>query len=152
MALNFEDCPMKRGTTFDHMDTSMPSAVVRERYRQMLHECPVAHSDRYGGLDYILRYDDVRVVLQDAETYTTVDGVQIPDTGLPKIPALEYDPPMHGVMRALMDGLLNPRAVRAFEPTMVRLADLLIDGFASWGAANLVTEYCDLLPALVIGR
>ena len=139
-------------TEFDHTDMSVPASVVRDRYEQMLQECPVAHSDRYGGFDYISRYDDVRTVLHDPAAFTTTDGVFIPDSGLPKIPALEDDPPEHTAMRALMNGPLNPRAVRAFEPTIAQIADVLIDNFADRGTADLAPEFCALLPAIVIGR
>jgi cytochrome P450 len=55
-------------------------------------------------------------------------------------------------MRALMDRPLNPRAVRAFEPTIRQIADQLIESFAARGVADLAPELCDLLPAIVIGR
>lgn len=150
--MSFEITATERAKSFDHTDGSMPATMVREQYRRMREECPVARSDRFGGFDYINRYDDVRAVLQDSDRFMTTGGVAIPVSGMPKIPALECDPPLHGAMRSLMDGVLSPRAVRAFEPTMILLADMLIDGFASRGEANLADEYCDLLPALVIGR
>jgi cytochrome P450 len=51
-----------------------------------------------------------------------------------------------------MDRPLNPRAVRAFEPTIRQIADQLIESFAARGVADLAPELCDLLPAIVIGR
>jgi cytochrome P450 len=141
-----------RITLFDHTDTSVPASVVRERYRHMRKHCPVAHSERYGGFDYLNRYVDVRDALHDTARFSSIDGVFIPESGLPKIPALEHDLPTHTSMRALMDRPLHPRAVRAFETTIREIAGQLITCFAARGVADLAPEFCDLLPAIVIGR
>lgn len=142
----------RTATDFDHTDSSLTAAQVWDRYRQMRQQCPIAHADRHGGFDYVSRYHDVRSVLHDSANYTTTDGVFIPANGLPKIPALEDDPPVHSAMRALMEGVLSPRAVRTFEPTILAIADSLVDSFASRGSADLAAEFCNLLPAIVIGR
>ena len=142
----------QRRTDFDHTDSSVPADVVRQAYSDLREKCPVAHSDRFGGFDYVSRYDDVRRVLTDNTTFSATDGVFIPPSGLPRIPPLEYDPPAHTVLSALMDGPLNSRAVRAFEPTIEEIAHLLIDDFAGAGTADLASQLAEILPALVIGR
>jgi len=152
MTLHENSREEERMTEFDHTDATLPADEVRRRYAEMREHCPIAHSDRFGGLDYISRYNDVRSVLSDAKTFSTTDGVFIPPSGLPKIPPLEYDPPEHTVLTALMDGPLNSRAVRAFEPTIEDIANSLIDGFAAAGTADLATELTEILPAIVIGR
>jgi cytochrome P450 len=147
-----ESARERRITEFDHTDSALSANDVRRMYADMREYCPVAHSDRFGGLDYVSRYDDVRHVLADSQIYTTTDGVFVPPSGLPKIPPLEYDPPAHTVLTALMDGPLNSRAVREFEPTIEEIAHLLIDDFASSGTADLASELTKILPAIVIGR
>ncbi len=141
-----------RITEFDHNDPSVPADRVRQIYADMRESCPVAHSDRFGGLDYVSRYEDVRRILAENAMFHTTDGVFIPPSGLPNIPPLEYDPPEHTVLRALMDGPLNSRAVRAFEPTIEEIAHLLIDGFAGTGFADLASQLTEYLPAIVVGR
>jgi cytochrome P450 len=150
MVFNSQDD--SRMTAFDHTDTSVPAAAVRQRYQDMLQHCPVAHSERYGGFDYVNRYDDVRAALQDNARFSSAEGIFIPQNEFPKIPALEDDPPAHTTMRELMDGPLNPRAVRAFAPAIQQIADQLIDRFSARGAVDLGPEFCDLLPAIVICR
>jgi cytochrome P450 len=93
----------------------------------------------------------VRDALHDTARFSSIDGVFILRSGLPKIPALEDDLPTHTSMRALMDRPLNPRAVGAFEPTIREIAGQLITCFAARGVADLAPEFCDLLPAIVIG-
>jgi hypothetical protein len=44
----------RRITPFDHTDTSVPASVVRERY---------------GGFDYLNRYEDVRDALHNTARF-----------------------------------------------------------------------------------
>ncbi|GAB3891349.1 hypothetical protein GCM10029964_064370 [Kibdelosporangium lantanae] len=44
--------------------------------------------------------------------FSSADGVFIPPSGLPRIPALEFDEPEHSTWRAVLNGPLTPRAVR----------------------------------------
>jgi cytochrome P450 len=92
------------------------------------------------------RYADVRRILLDYQTFSTTDGVFIPPSGLPKITPLEYDPLAHTALRALMDGPLNPRSVRALEPTIKEIAHLCIDDFAGHGFADLAVQLTEICP------
>lgn len=141
-------------TGYDHLDQSVPADEVRALFKRMREGgCPLTHSPHHGGFDYVNRHVDVRAVLEDPQTYSSgADGVFIPGGDLPSIPALEFDEPEHTVWREVLDGPLNPGAVRAFEPTIVEIADLLIDEFAATGAADLATQLAEPLPAIVIGR
>lgn len=47
---------------------------------------------------------------------------------------------------------MTPRAVRAFEPVITEVADILIDDFAAAGEADLADQLTEPLPAIVIGR
>lgn len=141
-----------RLTEFDHNDASVPAADMRRAYADMREQCPIAHSERFGGLDYVSRYADVREILSNSDTFTSGEGVFIPDTGVPRVPPLEFDPPAHTTLRKMMDGPINPRAVRSFEPTIVEIANGLVDEFGARGTADLAAELAEPLPAIVIGR
>ncbi|GAA3307533.1 hypothetical protein GCM10020295_66670 [Streptomyces cinereospinus] len=137
---------------FDHLDGSLTRAEVRRAYTDMREACPVVHSDLHGGFDFLTRYETVRSALSDATSYSSADGVHIPSTGLPPVPALEFDEPEHSAWRKVLDGPLTPRAVRQFEPVITEVVDLLIDEFATAGTADLVNGLTEPLPAIVIGR
>lgn len=138
---------------FDHLDSTLSAADVRRAHAEMRERCPVVHSDRHGGFDYLTRYADVRGALTDPATFSSADGVKIPSTALlPPVPALEFDEPEHTEWRRVLDGPLTPRAVRAFEPVITEVVDLLIDEFARSGKADLVDQLAEPLPAIVIGR
>jgi cytochrome P450 len=140
------------GHTFDHHDSMKYATEVRATYTEMRERCPVSHSDLHSGFDFLSRYADVRRVLDDPESYSSADGVFIPPSGMPPIPALEFDEPRHSEWRALLGGPLIPRAVRAFEPTIREIVEQLIDQFAAAGTADLVSQLAEPLPAIVIGR
>lgn len=138
---------------FDHLDGTLSSSAVRHAHADMRESCPVVHSDRHGGFDYVTRHADVRGALTDPATFSSADGVHIPPSGLlPPVPALEFDEPEHSEWRRVLNGPLTPRAVRAFEPVIAEVVDLLIDEFAAEGRADLVEQFAEPLPAIVIGR
>jgi len=144
---------MTTDPAFDHLDGTLPAHEVHRARAEMREACPVVHSDRHGGFDYLTRYDNVRTALTDTGSFSSADGVHIPPGGLlPPIPALEFDEPEHSEWRRVLNGPLTPRAVRAFEPVVTEVADLLIDDFATVGKADLVDRLTEPLPAIVIGR
>jgi cytochrome P450 len=137
----------------DHLDATLSADEVRRAHADMREAGPVVHSARYGGFDYVTRYATVRSALTDAASFSSADGVHIPPNDLlPPVPALEFDEPEHSEWRKVLDGPLTPRAVRAFEPVIVEVVDLLIDEFAGAGKADLVDQLAEPLPAIVIGR
>lgn len=138
---------------FDHLDGALSATDVRRAHGDMRERCPVVHSDRHGGFDYLTRYENVRGALTDPASFSSADGVKIPSAGvLPPVPALEFDEPEHSEWRRVLDGPLTLRAVRAFEPVITEVVDLLIDRFAGAGEADLVDQLAEPLPAIVIGR
>ncbi|WP_200871736.1 cytochrome P450 [Actinomadura welshii] len=138
---------------FDHLDRTLSAEDVRRAHAEMREACPVVHSDRHGGFDFLTRYGDVRAALTDTGSFSSADGVHIPPSRLlPPVPALEFDEPEHAQWRRVLDGPLTPRAVRAFEPVITEIVDLLIDDFATAGQADLVCRLTEPLPAIVIGR
>lgn len=139
-------------TDWDHFDPSISAGAVRQEYANMREACPVVSSDRYGGFRFISRYDDVRTALNDAETYSSADGSFIPASGLPPIPALDFDEPEHSSWRAILERPLTPAAVKKFEPVIAEVVDTLIDQFAQNSSAELVHEFTEPLPAIVVGR
>lgn len=137
---------------FDHNDGSLSAEEFRRRHNSMREGCPIAHSSRHGGFEVVTRYADVKKVLGSASVFSSADGVFIPPTGLPPVAAMEFDDPEHTKWRKLMEPPLTAGAVRSFEPTIVEIADFLIDAFAGQGSADLVRDLAEPLPSIVVGR
>ncbi|MBJ8348243.1 cytochrome P450 [Antrihabitans sp. YC2-6] len=146
------DATAKLAAQFDHNDVSKSSNTLRAEYAQMASQCPVAHIDKHGGYTVISSYEAVRTVATAATEFVSRDGVFIPASGLPRIPALEYDGDEHTTWRSLMTDLLSPSAVRDLEEMVTEVVDRQIDSFAKNGTADLAGEFAEPIPAIVIGR
>ena len=60
------------------------------------------------------------------------------------------DPPRHTALRALVTRTFAPRAVAELETRIRAIANGLLDDVASRGEMDLVTEFAERLPLLVI--
>ncbi|HYN34823.1 MAG TPA: cytochrome P450, partial [Ilumatobacteraceae bacterium] len=108
-------------TDFDHADPAYnPNAP--EVWKELRESgCPVAHSDRYGGMWVPITHDTVNEIAYDTEHFTSrsvVVNVGRPgDRALPApigvVPPISSDPPFHGMARRL---LLPPFAPKKIEP------------------------------------
>jgi cytochrome P450 len=139
-------------TTFDHNDPTQPATEIYAKYAELVSGCPVAHVDRHGGYLLVSGYECARDVATDADTFRSGDGVFLPDAGMPRIPALEYDGAEHATWRGLIDDLVNPNAVRNLEPLVTEVVNQQIDTFIGRGHADLAVDFAEPVPAVVIGR
>lgn len=73
----------------------------RQTYAELRRSCPVAHSDLHGGFSVVTRYDDVRQVLRDPDTFACgrdlpfeggTGGVTVPVNPV-QMGMMEMDPP-----------------------------------------------------------
>ncbi|HTK66484.1 MAG TPA: cytochrome P450 [Pseudonocardia sp.] len=62
------------------------------------------------------------------------------------------DPPTHTRTKALSYKALNPGRVRAMEPLIQRLVDMLIDTFVDDGECDLLEQFAVPLPAHLMGN
>ena len=63
---------------------------------------------------------------------------------------ISADPPVHTGLRKLVAREFIPRAAKAMRPRIEELARRIIDGVASRGACDLVTDVAGLMPSYVI--
>ncbi len=76
-------------TDFDHLDprwVNDPFPI----WDEMRKKCPIAHTDRFMGVYFPSRYDDVRAVAYDTEHFSS-RRIIVRETPPPRIPA----PPDH---------------------------------------------------------
>jgi len=84
----------------------------------LLHElrdkCPVAKSELYGGVTILTRYEDVFEAARDPATFSSADGVALPQHPFPPSIPIEIDPPEHREFRmALLDKFSPPTVARS---------------------------------------
>jgi cytochrome P450 len=115
---------------------------------------PVHHSAKYGGYFLVTKYDDVRRVLLDWETYSSgKPGVtSIPmsvDRSFPEIP-LEVDPPDHRIYRAIVTPWFARRRVESLDKEVRTVATDLLDEMAGRTRADFVQELAAPLVSRVL--
>jgi cytochrome P450 len=98
---------------YDHRSSKVAYDPV-DLWDRLQAECPVSHSDKYGGFWFVSRYDDVMSSLVDWETFSSAQGVLVPAGASPLIP-MEMDPPLHRKFRALLNPAFSPKRLAFFE-------------------------------------
>ena len=82
-------------TDFDHLDprwVENPYPI----WDELREKCPVAHTERFRGVYFPSRYEDVRAVAYDTENFSS-RRIIVRETPPPRIPAppITSDPPEH---------------------------------------------------------
>lgn len=143
-------------TDFDHLDPSW-AAEPHAIWDDLRGRCPVAHTDRYGGVWLPTRYDDVRAVAYDTEHFTSLFAVveeRPPDPVGPwgNAPPLTADPPHHRPARMLLLPAFSAAAVAKLEPFTRELCDRLLDAIEGRDTCDAAKEYAQHVPATVISH
>jgi cytochrome P450 len=123
---------------FDHFSTKL---AVRpwDVWRRLRDECPVIHSDRYGGFWFVSRYDDVQRVLVDTDAFTATKGINTPRI-LPLLPG-EADPPQHRQYRAIINPAFAPQRVAEHEEWIREVARERIAAIADRERFDVVADF-----------
>ena len=126
-------------------------------YRALLEHAPVKHFA--DGSIMLSRHDDLDRVYRDTASFSSDKKVEFrPKFG--DTPLYEHhtsslvfsDPPLHTRVRKIMVGALNPKALAAMEPGLVRLIDRLLTDLAAKGDVDLVEDFASAIPVEVIGN
>src|ERR1700722_15742432 len=138
-------------------------------YEYLRAQCPVLHVPS-SGVVAVTGYDELTQVYRDSATFSAVNSSLGPfplpfevegddiseqvEAHRDQFPMSEhlvsFDPPKHTAHRALLNGLFTPKRLKENEEFMWRLADQLIDEFASDGRAEFAPAYGQPFPLLVI--
>jgi cytochrome P450 len=115
--------------------------------------CPVSHSDAQGGFWLVTRYADVRNVLQDAETFSSANGLAIPrNPNAPAIPPIDADPPIQTQYRTIINRFLSRAGLAKHEGQVRDIARAIISGFADSGRCDWAADFAEKLPMRVLAR
>ena len=137
-------------------------AFVRDPYPTMSEiresECPIAHTDRWGGSWMPTRYDDIVAIAQEHDIFTSRNIIVVPPpTGQVEgpysgvaAPPITSDPPEHHWHRRTILPTFAPQAVAKYEEGTRALCHQLIDGFIDAGQADAATDYAQQIPVRVI--
>ncbi len=148
-------------TDLDHADPEY-NRCAHEIWTELRESgCPVAHSDRYGGMWAPVTHALVHEVAYDTEHFTS-NGVVVsnarpfmpPPVG--PAPPITSDPPFHQVARRILLPPFSPKVIDAWEPEIRRLCNELLDrmGEVTPGESivDAALQYAQFIPVNVISR
>jgi cytochrome P450 len=157
----------------DGIDFFRSQEVVEDPYPYFEHlrgRCPVQREPHHDVV-MVTGYEEALAVYHDVATWSSCNAVTGPFPGFPvplegddvtdliaehrgalpmsdQLPTM--DPPMHKEHRGLLMRLLTPKRLKENEASMWDLADRQIDGFATAGEVELVTQFAGPFTLLVI--
>ncbi|MBI1181097.1 MAG: cytochrome P450 [Alphaproteobacteria bacterium] len=140
-----------------------------DAYATLLDEQPV-YRDPVSGFYVVTRYDDLRRILTDPETFASggfLERVRDSVAGeraarmtalyeekgwLPGPTLSMQDEPRHGQSRDVFDKAFRAGRIRDLDPLVERTAYELVEGFMADGECDFVKAFAVPLPLIVIGH
>ena len=119
--------------------------------------CPVAHSERYGGVWLPTSHDDISAIAYDTDHFTSQSVVV--SEGRPMMPApqgiappISSDPPFHHGARRLLLPAFSPKAVAVLEPFTRAYCNELLDAVDGKDVIDAAVDYAQHIPVRVIAK
>jgi len=146
-------------TDFDHTD----DAWVADPYpimEDLRERCPVAHSERYGGMWAPTTHATVSAIANDTEHFTSRTvvinngrpGDEAPPAPIGVAPPISSDPPFHEVARRLLLPAFAPRPVNALEGFSRELCNQLLDDMGDADVVNASIQYTQHIPVGLLAK
>ena len=124
-------------------------------YEDLRGQCPVAHSDRYGGMTWLTKASDVAAAASSTEIFssrrTIISEVPTDRLGL-ILPPINIDPPDHTDHRRLLLPFFTPKATAEWEPTIREICAGLLQELQGKTEFDAATEYAQEIPGDVTAR
>jgi cytochrome P450 len=142
---------------FDHIGEAW-SADPYPIWERLREECPIAHSDSFGGVWLPTRYDDVAAIAYDTENFTSrgviVTTLRPPSemAGIGGAPPITADPPFHNKSRRLLLAAFSPAEVAKLEPETRATCRALVDELRGHDDVDAAVGYAQHIPVAVIAR
>jgi cytochrome P450 len=143
-------------TDFDHTDEAW-AADPYPIWEDLRDKCPVAHTERYGGVWMPTKFDDVSAIAYDTENFTS-RSVVITEHRPPDIsprgiaPPISSDPPFHHGARRLLLPAFAPQAIDKLEPSTRAYCEELIAKMKGRDVVDAAVEYAQHIPVRVIAN
>lgn len=142
-------------TDWDHTSpewAANPYPIIEELREQ----CPVAHTDRYGGAWLPTTHEDVAAIAYDTEHFTSrsiVLGNHRPPLELAPFgisPPISSDPPFHHGARRVLLPAFAPQMIAKLEESTRAYCDELLDAVADQDTVDAAVDYAQHIPVRVI--
>lgn len=150
MPTTLESVPENLKSDIDvyEVELCFPVDNFQARFAQARAQGPVLFSPHHGGHWLVVGYQESAEVLRDPERFSSYPNNLVPH-GFGKFIPLEYDPPVHTIYRQGLQPLFSPSRMKALEPEIRGIVNMLIDGFSARGQAEYISEFAHEVPARV---
>ena len=149
--------------SLDEIDLSDHDAFVErvphEWFATLRREAPVFFNPEPDGPGFyaITRYEDIRAVHRDWETFSSEKGgTSLEDLDEEAIEArksmIDMDPPRHDELRGLIARRFTKRAVRVWEDDIRKITNEVLDAALPKGEFDFVREVSSEIPMLVFAQ
>ena len=119
-------------------------------YATLRRECPVAHSDAWGGFWALMKHADVANAAADSQTYITSKQNVVPKVAFTgRRPPLHLDPPDHTPYRRALSPLLAPQRIARYEPVIRSICKELLGRMAAAGGGDICDDFSARMPIRV---
>ena len=136
-----------------------------DMYAEIHKECPVYQMPETGAF-LVTKYDDLRQVLKDPETFSSdvrvasmgqfeelQRSILVEGGGWEHVQTLQRtDPPEHGRYRRLIDRVFTIKRVRELTPRIDQVVSELIDNFIEKGECDFNDEFAMRMPGIIIAE
>ena len=145
-------------TDFDHTDDAYAADPFPIWDDIRTSECPVAHTQRYGGAWLPTRHVDVSAIAYDTERFTSRSVIMSPFRPPMEMapqgiaPPISSDPPFHKGARRLLLPAFAPQAIDKLEPSTRAYCEELIDDMGDRDVVDAAGEYAQHIPVRVIAH
>jgi cytochrome P450 len=134
--------------------------VPYEAFARLRREDPVHWNDEPdGGRGFwaVTRYEDIRAVHRDVQTFSSeIGGTSLEDLDPEHVEArksmIDMDPPRHNELRAIINKRFTPRAVEVWEAQVRRVANEVLDRALPLGEFDFVAEVSSEIPMQVFAE
>jgi len=125
----------------------------QDDYRRLRKECPVAHSDAWGGFWALMKHNDVVRAASDSDTFITSKQNVVPKVAFTgRRPPLHLDPPEHTPYRRALNPLLSERRIKEFEPKVREICARLLDNMVAKRGGDICADFSARMPIEVFAH
>ena len=148
-------------TDFDHADPEY-NKNAHAIWDQLRGQCPVAHTERYGGTWLPVTHEYVHEIAYDTDHFSSrgvvvatvkpSDNPDAPPAPIGGAPPITSDPPFHQHARRLLLPAFSPKVIDGWEPEIRKLCRELIAEMGDVDHVDAAVQYAQHIPVNVIAR
>lgn len=141
-------CPVKADFKYELTENRAPLEVIRE-HEELRELGPMVWSPEGGGYYILTSHDAVFEAFQKPDIFSShgISPTQ-PNPELDLIPLMQ-DPPVHTKWRRVLGSYFTPKRAQEMTERVREVARGLIDQIASDGECEMVSQFCNPLPATI---